>query len=95
MYQKLYFDALDAESNNDTNKIIALREKYTELLVQEENHATIDDWVFRVFNEASLTSRKPTNIEKTIVYGYKLLRTLMLIVLYTSPALIVFATFSE
>lgn len=91
---RLYFDTLDAEDNNDTNKIITLRDKYTELLVQEENHATIDDYVFRVFNEKNLTSRKPTKFEKAIVYSYKSLRFLSLTVLYMSPTLIIYVTFS-
>ncbi|HMT94197.1 SLATT domain-containing protein [uncultured Thiothrix sp.] len=90
--QNLYFLALDAEKNEDQEKINELRAKYTDLLELSENHNTIDDYVFRVFNKSSLTSRKPSKYEIVITLGYKIARLLILIFLYTSPVVTIYMT---
>ena len=85
---RLYFEAVDAEEKNHDLKEI--REKYTGLLDIVENHAPIDDIVFRVFNESSIDTRKPSFNEKITAYIYKALRILLLTTLYILPIVVIF-----
>jgi len=88
--QKFYFEALDAEKNNDGKKIAEIRGKYTDSLDLPENHRSIDDYVSRVFNRGNLTSRVPTKYEISVAYGYKICRFVTLVLFYTSPFLAIY-----
>jgi hypothetical protein len=89
--QKLYFEALDAESSGSEESIREIRKKYTDLLELSENHNTIDDLVFRVMNKSNLISRKPTLYEIALTFSYKVLRLAILIFLYISPIMAIYA----
>lgn len=86
--QRLYYDAVDAEEKNLELKEI--REKYIRLLEIVENHAPIDDIVFRVFNESNINTRKPSFNEKVTAYVYKSLRFTLLTTLYILPIIVIY-----
>lgn len=90
--QRLYFEATDAEEKESENKekLKVIRKEYTKLLDIVENHAPIDDVVFRVFNSKSLDSRKPTNQEIIMAYSYKIIRFYLLTALYLLPVIVIF-----
>jgi hypothetical protein len=88
--QRLYFEATDAEENENKEKIKVIREEYTKLLDIVENHVPIDDVVFRVFNAKRLDSRKPTNQEIIMAYYYKIKRFCLLTTLYFLPIILIF-----
>jgi len=89
--QSLYFEVLDAEKSGNDETFTKVRKKYTLLLELSENHNRFDDLLFRVINRDNLTSRKPTIAEIISAYTYKTLRSFMLIVLYISPAIAIYA----
>lgn len=86
--QRLYFDAVDAEEKKLDLKEI--RENYTGLLDIVENHAPIDDIVFRVFNESNIETRKPSLNEKITAYIYRASRLMLLTTLYLLPIVVIF-----
>lgn len=86
--QRLYFEAVDAEETNKDLKEI--REDYTRLLDIVENHAPIDDIVFRVLNESNLDTRKPNRNEKVAAHTYRAIRFLLLSALYISPIIAIY-----
>jgi hypothetical protein len=88
--QKLYFEALSAEKNNLSLKVI--EDKYMTLLERVENHTPMDDITFRVSARANLTTRKPNCEEIVQAYFYKALRFFILSILYLLPIIII-ATF--
>ena len=85
--QRLYFKATDAEDKKEDLKQI--REEYTKLLDIVENHAPIDDIIFRVSNESRLNTRKPTTTEKFKAYSYRLIRFILFATLYLLPIIII------
>jgi hypothetical protein len=63
-------------------------EDYIQLLAECDNHKPIDDKYFRVNNNKSLTSRKPTFFEYIEVILYIIIRKTILILLYLAPLLL-------
>ncbi|OCQ24059.1 hypothetical protein A7985_05565 [Pseudoalteromonas luteoviolacea] len=64
--------------------------KYCELLKQTDNHAHIDDLMFRVLNRHTLTSRKPMKREIAHVYLYRLAKQIILALIYLWPLFAIF-----
>lgn len=83
--QRLYLRAIDAEANNDLDKLAIIREEYNNILELEENHHSIDDIVFRVLNRQNLTTRKPNKMEILIAYSYKVIRYATIVFIYIFP----------
>ena len=59
--------------------------QYHDLLGAVENHREIDDKLFRVLHSSTLSSRKPTIVERFEAYGYLALRIATTSLLYLAP----------
>lgn len=86
---KLYYDVRESEkdkSEKDKSDNKSYVEKYTKLLELEENHKSIDDIIYRVFNN---TTRKAGRLEKIRMCCYYFTRFLTLVFLYFFPFVII------
>lgn len=62
-----------------------LREEYSTILNEVDNHKSIDDLFARMKNIDGLTSRIPTCFEKCIYYCYRIIRFILLTFSYLLP----------
>jgi hypothetical protein len=65
-------------------------QQYHNLLSAVENHTEIDDKLFRTMHAASLSTRIPSWKDKAEAYGYLATRLLLTVVLYSTPAGLLF-----
>lgn len=62
--------------------------EYDDLLNEAENHNEMDDKTFRVRNSSQLKSRKPETMEYIQVYGFLIIKIIVLVFLYLIPLIV-------
>lgn len=85
--QLIYLESKEIEKieNSDMSDV---REKYKKALLDVENHTVMDDICARVENAKSLYSRHPTCVEYFKCFGYKTIKFIMYLLLYSAPILL-------